>query len=894
MDFNQKISCLEEGTIVLTSTERVARFVRMQVAATQAASGKKAWFNKGVIKTVTSWIEQTWLDLMPDEQLLFPVQELAVTKTITDGSGLLPDTIISSTSTARKVNQAFTLTKKYGIHMDRDLFLFKPEFEVYFQWHQMIEQHCKQKGWVFRAHLPELLLSAIQNGEVAIPKKILIVGLLQLNPAEEAIFNALEAGGCVVEHADHAFDPVSPKLLRPHTQQQEFAAVAKWVSESLIPYADEPLAAPTMAIVVPDVRKYSAPLIDALALHAAPTAFLPGEGKLETKTLWDISSGASLGARPIVRCAMDVLSITHDQADSEVFSRVLRSRWVFAPENEVANRAILDVWMRENLGLSMGGKDFLRAIGASKKAAVPYFRERFGEVMARRAVDDSRLPSEWAAEFSEVLSIMGWPGLGDLDSANFQTLKAWDEALVLFRTLDGQLGAINYKRSYMWLREILDTLQFQPRIAHQAPVAIMSYEEAIGLRWEKVWICGASSNALPAPATPSPFIPTPLQSAAGFPESTGDLSLERAKLVVDALLRLGEEVVVSCPEVADRGFPLGQCELFGVWPAAADDQAGRGAFVDNLVGTLDRSSFVLESAPPVSDMEKTTLKGGVAIFKDYAEAPFFSFAKHRLGATQFPEPLIGLDPRIQGTMVHLVLELFWSEVRSSWNLQSMSTAELNDKIHEKVNAAADQLLNKLIWRYGSRIIQLEQLRLRSLVQDWMELEKLRELEFEVIGFEVKHDIDVWGVPVTVTVDRHDRVFLDKDRVKFRELVLDYKSGATLRFKGLNAETLNEPQLPIYATRIDFVAQSGKPLDGIALAQVNTASLGFHTRSNFTASLSPRSPRNSDVDNELAWEAQTQAWDRALQGMAAGFLGGEANVEAGAFPIGYEFIAPLTR
>lgn len=894
MDINQKITSLEEGTIVLTSTERVARFVRMQVSTAQAVSGKKAWFSPGVIKTVTAWFEQAWQQLMPDEQLLFPIQELAVTKAITDSSGLLPDTMISSTSTARKVNKAFALAKKYGIPMDRDAFLFKQEYEAFFEWHRLLEDECQRNGWIFRAHLPELLLKAIERGEVAVPKKILIVGLLQLNPAEHAVFEALRSRGCVIELAEHSFDAVTPRLVRPHTQQQEFAAVANWVAETLKPYTDEPLAAPTMAIVVPDVRKYSAALIDALSLHAAPSVFLPGTDHLETKTLWDISSGASLGYRPVVRCAMDLLSMTSDQADTEVFSRVLRSPWIFAPENEVAPRAQVDLWLRDNLGLSMGGKDFIRALSACKSASIPAFKDRFTEVMSRRVSDDKRYPSEWADEFADVLKVMGWPGLRELDSANFQTLKAWDKALVMFRTLDAQMGVINYKRAHAWLREIVDTTQFQPRIAHQAPVAIMSYEEAIGLRWEKVWVIGASSMAIPLPVAPSPFIPTSLQEQAGCPESTPELSLERGKLVADALLRLAPEVVVSCPETGEKGVSIGQCELFGSWPPALDLESGRGSFIDRLVGFLDRKCFETEVVPPVSLDELGTLKGGTAIFKDYAEQPFFSMAKHRLGVREFPEPAIGLDPRIQGTMIHKILELFWGDVRTSWALHEMSSMQRREKIRSAVAQASEQLLSRLVWRYGMRLIQLEQMRLETLACDWIDLELKREFEFEVIGFENKHEIEVFGVPVVVMLDREDRIYLDDKREVFRDVVIDYKSGQSFRYKGLNTKTLTEPQLPIYATQVDAKGEAGARSDGIVMAQVNSASMGFHVRSNFAPSLVARKATAYDVCTEQAWDEQMAGWDMALQAMATGFLNGEAAAAMNKFPVGYEFIAPLSR
>ena len=101
-------------------------------------------------------------------------------------------------------------------------------------------------------------------------------------------------------------------------------------------------------------------------------------------------------------------------------------------------------------------------------------------------------------------------------------------------------------------------------------------------------------------------------------------------------------------------------------------------------------------------------------------------------------------------------------------------------------------------------------------------------------------------------------------------------------------------MPIYATRIDFQTLLGKPLDGIALAQVNPAAMGIHVRSNFTASLLPRNTRKGDVDTEEAWGNEVRAWDRVLEEMSQGFLGGNAEMQIGHYPMGYEYLAPLAR
>lgn len=899
MNFLNHLAELADGTLILTSTERVARHLKLQSALIQSVDGKKAWFAKGKIQTITSWIESAWQNLMPDEQLLYPIQELALVKSVIDQSGLLPANMISSTNAARRVGEAYSLVHKYQIPMDRERFAFKEEFEAFFQWKEQIDTVCASKQSVFRAHMPARLLASINEGLLEAPSKIVIVGMIDMNPAERTVFHALEKLGTKLIEVSPEDVRSTPRLIRTQNAAAEFTEAAHWVSAQLKPYVETPLAAPSLAILVPDPRTYQAPLLETLSLHASPGSLLPAGENGEVRAPWDISSGATLGSRPVIRSAMDILSITPQNAEFESFSRVLRSRWIGGEASEGASRALLDIWLRQNMGMNMGGNDFLRAIAAYKGYAVPDFRQRYASLLESQINGEtSRYPSEWAEHFSQSLQDMGWPGHRELDSAAFQTLKAWDEALTLFRTLDGQLGTVPYARAFMWLREVVDTRQFQPRIAHVAPVSILSYEDAVGLSFDAVWIIGAANTVLPERAAPSPFIPTELQVDAGIAEASGEAALQRAQKLVGALLSISETVTVSCASHNEKGAPVGASELFGSWPDMTQRIESKGVFIDELLGKLDRSVFDVEVVPEVSSDELTTLKGGVAIFKNYAESPFFAFAKNRLHAEMFPVPVIGLDPMIQGTMVHLVLEYFWTEVRKSEVLKALSDDELYDKVQGHVGTASEKLLNKLIWRYGSRLIHLEQMRLCSIIVEWLELEKKREFEFEVLGFEEPHDIKVGEVGLTVKIDRRDRIYLNPEKTVFRDVVHDYKTGNTMRKSGLDVRHLTEPQLPIYATKIDFQGMGIKAIDGVSLAQVNEKSLGFHTRSNFTPALVKKGSKESPPIEafEEAWLNQRQEWSTELDRMSAGFIGGaaELNLRGKSYPMGYEYLAPLAR
>ena len=78
MSLIAQLQSLTDETLVLASTERVSRHIKMQSALLQSVAGKRTWFAKGKIRTVTQWIEEVWLEQLPNEQLLFPVQELSL------------------------------------------------------------------------------------------------------------------------------------------------------------------------------------------------------------------------------------------------------------------------------------------------------------------------------------------------------------------------------------------------------------------------------------------------------------------------------------------------------------------------------------------------------------------------------------------------------------------------------------------------------------------------------------------------------------------------------------------------------------------------------------------------------------------------------------------------
>ncbi len=115
-------------------------------------------------------------------------------------------------------------------------------------------------------------------------------------------------------------------------------------------------------------------------------------------------------------------------------------------------------------------------------------------------------PSIWAARFSEVLSVWGWPGTEALDSLEYQQLELWYQTLDEFRAYDAVCQRIDFGDALQLLRECCSRQISQPQTA-DSPVQVLGPLEAAGLTFEHLWLCDMQGASWPASPRPNPFIP---------------------------------------------------------------------------------------------------------------------------------------------------------------------------------------------------------------------------------------------------------------------------------------------------------------------------------------------------------------------------------------------------
>jgi hypothetical protein len=149
-----------------------------------------------------------------------------------------------------------------------------------------------------------------------------------------------------------------------------------------------------------------------------------------------------------------------------------------------------------------------------------------------------------------------------------------------------------------------------------------------------------------------------------------------------------------------------------------------------------------------------------------------------------------LGPLERGTIIHSALEHFWRDCCDQATLLALSAAERRDRATAAAEKAVQDMRSQRPWSMTGQFSDLEQFRLISLIQEWLDLETGRA-SFQVQALEQRLDINIQGLHINVVVDRIDR--LEGGKL----VVIDYKTGRHSMSEWFQDRPV-EPQIPLYS------------------------------------------------------------------------------------------------
>ena len=852
-------AALADGVTVVSATRRLARYLLEQHAAAQRAGGYAVWSTPHVYSW-EDWLRESWHRVgrrRPSAPILLSeVQTMSWWESvIADAEGGTPTSaLLNVPATARAARAAWRLMNGWALSLNELDPAGNADAAAFLKWARVFEQSCRDRGWIDADSLGGALFDLLARGDWQ-PGPVLFFGFDALTPIQRRIAGAIGARTMTHEQRPH----VSARSIACDGGMSELDYAARWSGQLI--GAD---CAGPIGIVVPDLfgiqddvaRAFDQAFHFDLDICHAVSAVRP----------YHISTGRPLSEYPVIDAALLVLRFMRGLHSSSELGRLLRSPFYFGGETEVAARSLVDEQLRRRGIADMtprGLLSWLNRGGAQAGESCPLLKQSLQTAIAI-AVPVRQSPFAWVGSFSEWLRALGWPGDRALDSAEYQTVVAWNDLLASFASLSLFAGEFSRREALDKLAGVARDRVYQPR-AHPAAVHIMTPAESAGMQFQSLWVMGMSEVQWPRPVQPNPFLPVALQRRLRMPGADPGEVLAHARRVRARWLDSAAHLVVSYPTLRDEQ-PVGVSALFAdLAPVTADVLGVTGlTYAEQMSRTrLPLSEQSDPTGPALADLRLA--RGGAGVFRDQAACPFRAFARYRLGVRLIPEVEPGLDAKDRGNLVHQCLTELWRAVQSRAGLVAMDAPKFREFLRQLVDAVIGRVPPRGGKRFHSALMVLERSRLVALLEEWAERERERG-DFVVSECEREIVASISGLPVHMRIDRIDRL---PDGSLF---VIDYKTGVPQKPAQWFGSRPDDPQLPAYVIGL------GEPVSAIAFAEVSRGACRWTGLSDAGSPAPGVVPIDAaGIPGSESWPQAIQTWHEVLARLAQEFRSGDARV-----------------
>ncbi len=878
MDITLK-SWLESGCRVIASTQRLARHLAYRYACSQSEAGTDVWVSPDII-SLHAWLTRSWdavvwsgtedaksLISTPQTHVLWQgIIRQRLADEVYSFDGLLqPSTL------ARAAARSRSLLLQYEIPVAALASFPISETQAFMRWMRDYEAVCDKNNWIDSDALPAELQKAMSHSTET--QTIVLAGFDDLAPATKSLFAALEAQGWTIYHWAPTMDE-SVKEPRVATttckdSRDEIRHAAHWIRECLEkdPGARAGIVTPDLDTTYEMVWRECTDVFD-------PAALLPGGD--DRYPVFQLSRSRNLADIPVIETALRILKLGKYRTDFDDLSRILRSTHIGSDDADRSDNVALELRLRDR-GIDRIDLSRIIDIARHMDDSCGDIAKRLDSLRDAVANRERRMPGSWAAEFSNWLRIMAWPGT-----------RASKAAVDRFREVIGQFGALDLTASAMDIDEALSAFKHMLRVTPFQPpgpetrIEITTPEEAAGFEFDYLWVASLDDMTWPAVQKTDPFIPASLQRQYGVERADSALRLAQVRRMQSRLISSAKQTIMSWPQRREdrdmRASPL----------LASMDFVNAEQLISQPLSTVSKQffdtrsqEFIHERCPPPL-LPGTSVKGGSRLLELQSACPFHAFAELRLHARSLERPMPGLDARERGSMVHRALELFWTAVGDQKTLLGLDENQLHTAIDDAIESATSgfsQTGNSL----RQRLLSLEKTRIAELIADLLELEKERSA-FRVLESEQDRKIDLGNLVLSLRIDRVDE--LDDGR----EVVLDYKTGKVAPGEWFR-QRLPKPQLPLYSV------SSQKQPAAVAYVSIRAGDIAFKgvaAEDNLLPGVNEFRQTARTPEECIDWPHVQEYWQASLDALAREFCDGRISVEPARYACDWCHLAAVCR
>ena len=829
---------IEKNQLILTAKKRLA--AQIQQAWGRSISAKNQVWKTPRVMSLEHWLSFCWNELVDQNhdlvngyaqigrlQNIF-YWEQAIAK---QDDGL-------DQSFATMANDCFELCQRWNIEADQidDQSTAVNKFK---RWAKTYQSILDKKQLLTSPSTWSKVAEGFAQHGLNTENSIYLYGFQSIPPLQQRVLEAATSDIIPIEVMGESASISKYECPEPKV---ELEIAAKWAAQQLLNDPNQ-----RIGLIIPDLNNRvseTARLInEALAANNCSTAV-------------NISAGVKLSETPLLQSALSLLEMTQYKLPMAHWLRIVNSPYWHFNHLPIQFKVDCELQLRETKKYDLSLDKFTQIIRAQQSKlddqdSIQIQLQPLYDVqqLIRQTAKAKKTFAQWAEFFKQFTAQLGWPGLKQPNSLQYQQIQYWEKLLGFVSELDNLAIDISRSKALSYLQKLANEHLFHPQTG-DAPLQVLGLLEAVGLQFDQLWITGMHSDNFPASGSINPVLSASYQRQHKMPFSVPEKELNIAKNLLSNFAINSNQLYVSYP-ITDGKTPLEQSPLICHYEQQNLHTIVGDMALHNWLDQPYSCDINIDAGHPYS-APKEPIRGGSSILKNQSTCPFNAFAIHRLWAKEFEQPAIGLEAIDRGSIVHEILYRLWNQWQSSKVFLALNEQQLNDQLSTTIDTVLIEQATKNPILLGDNFKQLEKQRLCKLIQQWLEIERQRP-PFEVKETEQKKQLSLGELSISLIMDR-------LDTVEDETLVIDYKTGSVKSDVWLG-DRPEDPQLPLY-----ILASNPQP-QGCAFASLKGNEQKFIGISNNHIIKGIKVADN--------WDLQLQDWQQSIDNLAQEFIQGKA-------------------
>jgi len=663
-------------------------------------------------------------------------------------------------------------------------------------WRLLFKKNCSDKNVITFNNLLKICEEHIRNGDISIGHPICFVNFELTTPIEDSFIKACKTQVDIeLFKAPQIVPYIESRVFL--NEEHECMQIVEWCKTQIENNKK-------ILIVTPQLDQIIDRLTSMLDKTFHPETFTPSLS--QEKRIYQFSLNTPLFHLSMVYLNLMLIELAaRGTSKINELKNILRHNG-WSDSKELCGRYRLINYLERKRRGNISIKDLLEMseLIVDLNDEIPNLKTHLNQIHAsHHEWRIKRNPSGWIKVFDIYLRNIQSSLLNPKNAFEESIYEAWNKTNETIASLDNMMGDIS-------IQEMLDIFQYYlKKTTHQHEhqgnfkIDILGFHETTYENYDATWIMNLNEHLWPAPHQYNPFIPIKIQHDRHI--NTHEKRHLNASKILEKFTHTSPFVTLSYAK------KIGEEEIF---PSPTLHDFISSKLLEDMNYKFKKNEFNQKDIEYIEDSTSSkievlqTIKSGIKLLEAQSICPAWAFYEFRLGAKQIEdEDEENLTTRLRGNLFHKTLEEFWTEYKSSSQVNALNEKELSKKIQE-ITHKNISIEKKNYPRILSEFFNIEEMRLVSYLEKWIRHE-LKRGDFEIKETEKNISIQLGCLSFNIKIDRIDEV-------NQNNIVIDYKSGTT---KTLNEWFLNaygELQMPFYA-----LFASNKPIDAIAIGVINS-------------------------------------------------------------------------